>query len=108
MTKIITKIIFKIKMQDIYLVVYDKRSKEMMQKYVKTKYKIFGSVKSSFTKLLKKDKMLNTIYYIFPPFRSMNLQTKNNIRQNNERKYLRCVKDYCFKNKKNLYCSKLK
>ena len=54
----------------------------MMQKYVKAKYKIFGSVKSSFTKLLKKNKIIKYDLLYISPFRSMNLQTKNNIRQN--------------------------
>ena len=93
---------FRNKSTDIYLV-YDKRSKEMMQKYVKAKYKIFGSVKSSFTKLLKKNKIIKYDLLYISPFRSMNLQTKNNIRQNNnERKYLKCIKDYCFKNNKKI------
>lgn len=93
---------FQNKRTDIYLV-YDKRSKEMMEKYVKAKYKVFGSVKSSFIKLLKKNKTIKYDLLYISPFRGLNLQTKNNIIQNNnERKYLRCIGDYCLKNKKKI------
>ena len=52
-----------------------------MQKHVKAKYKIFGSLKSSFVKLSKNKKLKYDLLYI-SPFRGIKLKGKNNLRQN--------------------------
>jgi surface carbohydrate biosynthesis protein len=86
-----------------YYLVYDERSKKMMQKYVKAKYEIFGSVKSSFVKIPKKNKKIKYDLLYISPFRGTNLKTRNNLRQNkNERDYLGLIKNYCLQNKKTI------